>query len=132
MKIKKPDNVDLDQIVLKIKAFAARHDTIAAVYLFGSAARQKMKSTSDLDIAIMSVCDVNGLDRIDLETELSNLVVRDVDLVIFHQVGLLLQHQILKYGSLIYERDPSIRVRQETVSRREYLDTRHLYKKIME
>ncbi|MFU8769955.1 MAG: type VII toxin-antitoxin system MntA family adenylyltransferase antitoxin [Desulfotignum sp.] len=75
---------------------------IAAVYLFGSAATGKMKADSDLDIAVMSAGRIDGFERISMETALSNLLGRDVDLVIFHQAGVLLQHQILKYGCLIF------------------------------
>jgi uncharacterized protein len=112
----------------RMQAFAASHADIAAAYLFGSAATGRMRSASDLDIAVVSFCSVDGFERLSMETELSNHLGRDVDLVIFHQAGVLLQHQILKYGYLIFEGDPRERIRQETFSRREYLDTRHLYK----
>jgi len=65
-----------------------------------------------------------------METQLSNLLHKDVDIVVFHQAEVLLQHQILKYGHLLYEKDDSERVRQETVSRREYLETRFLYREL--
>ena len=65
-----------------------------------------------------------------METELSNLLNRDADLVVFANSTPLLQHQILKYGYLIYEADPKERVRQEVVSRRHYLDSQFLYKLI--
>jgi hypothetical protein len=50
--------------------------------------------------------------------------------VIFHQAQILLQHQILKYGSLIFEQNASERIKQETMARREYLDTRFLFKEL--
>ncbi len=65
-----------------------------------------------------------------METELSNLLHMDVDLVVFHQAQALLQHQILKYGHLLYEGDASVRVKQETMARREYLDTRFLFREL--
>jgi hypothetical protein len=55
---------------------------------------------------------------------------KDVDVVIFNEGTPLLQHQILKYGLLVYEMDPKERVRQEVISRREYLDSQFLYKLI--
>lgn len=114
----------------QVRIFAAENPDIAAMYLFGSAATGKMTSASDLDIAVMCSGHIDGFERISMETALSNLLGRDVDLVIFHQAGVLLQHQILKYGCLIFERDPAERVRQETISRSRYLDTRYLYKKL--
>jgi uncharacterized protein len=122
----------IDKAVLRaqVRIFASENPDIAAMYLFGSAATGKMTSASDLDIAVMCSGHIDGFERISMETELSNLLGRDVDLVIFHQAGVLLQHQILKYGCLIFERDPAERVRQETISRSRYLDTRYLSKKL--
>jgi hypothetical protein len=70
------------------------------------------------------------MERVQLETSLSNLLERDVDLIVFEEASPLLQHQILKYGCLVYESDPKERVRQEVVARREYLDTTVLHKVI--
>jgi uncharacterized protein len=126
-------NKQIDTGLLRglVRTFAAENPGIAAMYLFGSAATGKMTPASDLDIAVIYAGPpIDGFERISMETALSNLLGRDVDLVIFHQAGVLLQHQILKYGCLIYERDTSERVRQETLSRSHYLDTRHLYKKL--
>ena len=63
-----------------------------------------------------------------LETELSNLLGKDIDLVVFSLASALLQHQILKYGRIVYEADPGERVRQEVTARREYLDSLVLYR----
>lgn len=115
-------------IALHVKKYMPSHDSIIAVYLFGSMATGKMRSSSDIDIAVMSTCKIDGFKKAEMETELSNLLRRDVDIVVFHQAEVLLQHQILKYGYLLYEKDNSERVRQETTSRREYLDTRFLFK----
>jgi len=119
-----------ETIALQVKKYIPSHDSIIAVYLFGSMATGKMRSSSDIDIAIMSTRKIDGFKKADMETELSNLLRRDVDIVVFHQVEVLLQHQILKYGNLLYEKDNSERVRQETASRREYLDTRFLFKEL--
>lgn len=122
--------IDIDNITLQIEKYASSHDNIVVVYLFGSAATGKMRPSSDLDIAIMSTCRIDGFERIAMETELSNLLHIDVDLVVFHQAEVLLQHQILKYSRLLYEKDSSVRVKQETTSRREYLDTRFLFREL--
>jgi predicted nucleotidyltransferase len=122
--------IDKTTMSAQVRAFAKAYPGIAAAYLFGSAATGKMKPGSDLDIALMCTGHIDGFERISMETALSNLLGRDVDLVIFHQAGVLLQHQILKYGCLIYEQHPAERVRQETISRSRYLDTRHLYKRL--
>jgi len=110
--------------------FLSRHVNIVAIYIFGSVATAKNRSGSDIDVAIMVRGQVNGMERVQLETSLSNILRKDVDLIIFGEATPLLQHQILKYGDLIYERDPKERTRQEVAARREYLDTTFLYRVI--
>ncbi len=112
----------------KIGKFARSKDVIAAVYVFGSSVAGKERRESDIDIAIMVRGSMGGFQRVQLETELSNLLGKDVDLVVFGSASPLLQHQILKYGRIVYEADPVERVRQEMTARREYLDSLVLYR----
>jgi predicted nucleotidyltransferase len=114
----------------QVSLFAQRHKEIIAVYLFGSTAAGRNKRDSDIDIAIMVNIKVSGLTRIAWETSLSELIGKDVDLIIFGQSGVLLRHQILKYGKLLCEKDFHARVEQEVRARAEYLDTRCLYQKL--
>lgn len=107
-----------------------RRKRIAAVYLFGSTATGRERQDSDLDLAIITKSKISGRERLRLEADLSDRIGRNVDLVVFGQVGPLLQHQILKYGRLLCENDPAERVRQEVLARAEYLDTRCLYREI--
>lgn len=122
--------LSFDEIAEAVKDFFSSHEQIAAVYLFGSAARGIMRKSSDVDIAVMTFCPIPTMKRISWETELSNILSKDVDLIIFSQAGSLLQHQVLKYGKLLYEKNFKERVRQETTTRREYLDTRFLHKEL--
>ncbi len=121
---------DEHTIITALNTYAASRTDIVAVYLFGSYAAGRSRAASDLDIAIMTRHDIPEEQRIALETDLSCLLGRDVDLVIFARSGPLLQHQILKNGRRIYESDSKERVRQEVFSRSEYLDTRFLYQEL--
>jgi len=114
----------------KIRGYAIGRKAVIAIYVFGSAATGKDRSGSDIDLAVMVAGAFSGMDRVEMETALSNLLYRDVDLVVFGQTTTLLQHQILKYGRLIYEATPRERILQEVGARRHYLDTTFLYKKI--
>jgi len=114
----------------KLASIFRRRKRIAAVYLFGSTATGRDHCGSDLDLAIITNSKISGRERLRLEADLSDRIGRNVDLVVFGQVGPLLQHQILKYGRLICENDPAERVRQEVRSRAEYLDTRGLFREI--
>jgi predicted nucleotidyltransferase len=119
-----------EDLCRRINNFARGHVEIVAIYIFGSIATAKNRAGSDIDVAIMFRSPIKGMERVQLETSLSNLLERDVDLIVFEEASPLLQHQILKYGCLVYESDPKERVRQEVVARREYLDTTVLYKVI--
>ena len=114
----------------RITDFAMKHGQIAAIYVFGSIATGRDRSGSDIDIAIMVWDSVERMERVQLETALSNLLGRDVDLIIFGDATPLLQHQILRDGHLVFESDPKERVRQEVAARRDYLDNVGFYKVI--
>jgi predicted nucleotidyltransferase len=114
----------------RIADFGMKHGQIVAIYVFGSIATGKGRSGSDIDIAIMVRGSIGGKERVQIETSLSNLMNRDVDLVIFGDASPLLKHQILKCGHLVFESDPKERVRQEVAARREYFDSLTLYKVI--
>ena len=114
----------------KIRAFADSKSHLVAVYVFGSVVTERDRRGSDLDIAIISKRVIEGFELVEMETALSNLLRRDVDLVVFGQVSPLLQHQILKDGRLVYGFESMERVTQEVSARRQYLDTRSLYKEL--
>jgi len=103
---------------------------IAAVYIFGSSATNRNRRRSDLDLAIVAKKTIPLRELLILETNISNQLQRDVDLVVFGQAKTLLQHQIMKYGRLIFENDPKERIRQEVRARAEYLDTRSLFREL--
>ena len=113
-----------------IRGYAIGRKDIIAIYVFGSVATGKNRPGGDIDLAVMVAGIFSGMARVEMETALSNLLHRDVDLVVFGQAMPLLQHQILKYGRLIYEAKPRERILQEVGARRHYLDTTFLYKKI--
>jgi hypothetical protein len=113
-----------------IKHFAEERRDIVAVYVFGSVATGRDRRGSDVDLAVMVRGSLPGMERIEMETALSNLLHRDVDLVVFGLATPLLQHQVLKCGRLVHESDARERVRQEVAARRHYLDGAFLYKKL--
>ncbi len=114
----------------RIADFGRKHGQVVAIYVFGSIATGNERTGSDIDIAITVRGTIGGMERVQIETSLSNLLNRDVDLVVFGDASPLLQHQILTYGRLIFESDIKERVRQEVFARREYLDSLGLYKVI--
>ena len=117
---------DLTPIISKVEAFAKAHPDIAAVYLFGSHATGHQRKRSDLDLGVLFNKEIDGFERIDLETELSNLLVKDVDLIDMRKSSPFLRHQIYKYGKKIYLDGTDFPFQFRAASIRDYLATNHL------
>jgi uncharacterized protein len=64
--------------------------------IFGSHARGKARTGSDLDLAVYFNQPPAGLDHLDLLSELSDLAGHEVDLVVLNRASALLRHQVLK------------------------------------
>lgn len=116
----------------KIKKYASTDSKIAAIYLFGSQVKDKTQKRSDVDLGILFYNDIDGFERIDMETELSNLIEMDVDLIDMKKANPLLRHQVYKYGVEIYLREKNYSARFRASSIQEYLDTLYLHEKRME
>jgi len=114
-----------DQIA-KITNSAKAHPEISAVYLFGSHVVGHPRSKSDIDLGILFVKDVDGFTRINMETEISNLLKKDVDLIDIKKSSPFLRHQIYKYGKFIYHDGSDFPFQFRASSIREYLDTNYL------
>ena len=117
---------DLNEIEAKLVGYARANPDIAAVYLFGSYAAGRQRKRSDLDLGILFHREIDGFARIDMETELSNLLLKDVDLIDMRKSGPFLRHQIYKHGKQIYKDDTDFTCAFREVSIRDYLDTQYL------
>ena len=117
--------LDKDQIA-EIVAFAEIYPVISAIYLFGSYASEHERSKSDIDLGVIFTEDVDGFTRINMETEISNRLKKDVDLVDMKKSSPFLQHQIYKYGKLIYHDGSDFPFIFRANSIRDYLDTDYL------
>ena len=119
-----------DEIIKKTKIFFRDHDQIIAVYLFGSLAKGTFNKNSDIDIAVMfkdykdemKVFDI----RLKLMDDLSVFLDYDVDIIVFSQASLKMQHQIIS-GELIVGKDNRQRIRREQYSLNRYLDMKYYY-----
>ena len=82
---------------------------IIAAYLFGSFAVDSATPFSDVDIALLIPPFENRMEifhaRLRYHTELSDLIKKNVDIVLLREAGEMLSYQILKFGRLVFERD---------------------------
>jgi len=103
---------------------------VAVVYLFGSQARGDSGPLSDVDIAVLLTgqptaeeCAQQQLALLDKVT--AYLRRDDVDVVILNRAPLLLQHRVIRDGTVLFCRDDLYRVRYEAQTIMAYLDFRY-------
>ena len=96
--------------------------TLAAAYLFGSAARGQMLAESDIDVAI----DIGrALTATECWNAMQHLAVRagrDVDLIDFRTASDVLRHQVLTTGRRLFARDEAAQASFEAAALSEYFD----------
>ena len=83
---------------------------ITAAYIFGSLARGRFRTGSDVDVAVLySPGNSDKLARferrLDLEIALEEIIRRPVQVIDLEQAGLPLQYQVRKHGRLVVEKD---------------------------
>lgn len=113
-----------------IEYLSAQEDVLAA-YLFGSQASGKAQPGSDVDVAVL-LSQEDGFVRFERRLRLGNeaedAIGRPVDLIVLNDAPPLLQHQVLKHGWLLYERDQRARVEFEVRAGQMYADLKPMRK----
>ncbi len=114
------------EIIEKLKAYFQKFDEVLCVYVFGSLASSKANPTSDINIAALLAPSFSKEKFFDFRltriSELSSLLRREVDLVIFNEAPTVLAYQILKHGIRIYEKDDRADRSFEAKALMEYFD----------
>lgn len=105
---------------------------LAAIVLFGSAVRGRLRPDSDVDVATLFEHEaIPGVEeRLALRQRLEEAVQRDVDLIVLNDAPTILAFQALRYGRLIA--CPRPRIYHEFVMRlvTEYADFKRIRKPI--
>jgi len=87
------------------KYFSSREE-IATVYLIGSFGTEHYTRLSDIDFAILFNHKMTLMEEMEVSANLSIILDReDVDLVNLNKARVDLQHEILRTGEIIFERD---------------------------
>lgn len=112
----------IDRIVAEV--CASRPD-VAAVYLFGSVARDAAGPGSDVDVAVLFARNPPALlagPRYSLEGDLERALRRPVDLVVLNDAPVDLRTRVLRDGRILVDRDRSARIAFEVRTRNEAFD----------
>ena len=120
--------VDTNDLTARVSALFSdpgRQANLAAVYLFGSAARGSARPSSDVDLGILyqqAPPPTLAGQPFNLAAELSAELGRTADVVVMNSAPVDLVKRILRDGVLVLERDRSARVAFEVRARNEYFD----------
>jgi uncharacterized protein len=117
---------DVLPILPQLQAFFAdAAEGVVCVYLYGSVARGEAHAESDIDVAVLYAQEpprtLEGL-GFDLSDQLERHLGKPVDLVILNRAPVDLIHRVLRDGVLVYDRNPSARIRFEVKARNDYFD----------
>jgi predicted nucleotidyltransferase len=122
----KEDN-DIKRI---IKYFKDRTE-VSALYVFGSSARGIVTDESDIDIAVL--INERKLDKVNYErlkrvyyAASPSFSLRPVGITILNTAPVYLKHQILKTGTILFDRNRRLRVRFTERAITEYLDYKYI------
>lgn len=111
-----------------IRSFFEAIPGVAAVYLFGSAARNRVTPHSDVDIGVLFepsfVPEI--LRQIEMRETLAGLLHQEVDLVVMNRANPILKHQIFKHGKLLLLKNKRLLLSFFTSSLNEYDDIKRV------
>lgn len=117
-----------EAIVAAIEDILASDETVIAAYLFGSHARQRAHSLSDVDVAVLLVAELDSSQRfarvLEIGSALEERLPGAVDVVDLRQAPPLLRFRIIQTGQLVVERDRTARCLFQMRSMNTYYDAR--------
>ena len=99
------NNSTLNEVFKKLKEFLEKDPNIVFAIVFGSAVRGKLRKDSDIDVAIYVKNELEPLKYLELMSKLSDLVKREVHLVILNSASPLLRHQVMKEREILFIKD---------------------------
>lgn len=100
-----------------------KEEGLELILLFGSIATKRVHEKSDIDLGFLFKNPVNILE---LTNKVLKLIGDNVDVVDLKHASPLLKYAAVKYGELIYERQPSVFYNFYSLAYRIYKDTNKL------
>lgn len=94
-----------DEIFEKLKEFLEKDPNISFAFVFGSAAEGRLRKDSDIDLAIYVTKELEPLEYLKLPTKLSDLIKREVHLIVLNKASSLLRHRIMKERKILFIKD---------------------------
>jgi len=95
---------------------------VKAIYLFGSYARGNPKPYSDIDISVVTDKNISLKKR----NYLLSFSSKIIDLSLFYNLPLYVQHRVVNEGKLLFSRDLLLTHRLKITTTLHYLDFKHV------
>lgn len=115
---------DKMDIIKKCKDILMEYEDIIFAYIFGSYVSGKIRVDSDIDIAIYLEKNIDIYTYIEIKMNLSEVLKREVDLVILNNAPPLLKYEIYKNNILIFSRDKTLESKYKVKTLFEYNDVK--------
>ena len=120
------DRITFNELATALREYLVSQSDVVAGYIFGSMAQGRARPGSDVDVAVLLSDDLDGearfMRRLRLMNEVSDVCGREADVIVLNDAPPLLQHQVLKHGRLVFERDRAARVEFEVRAGKIYAD----------
>jgi predicted nucleotidyltransferase len=81
---------------------------VDVMWLFGSHATGRSTPSSDIDLAVLFRTRPSAAERIELESELSDILGKPVDLVDLDAASAAVAMQVLRHGRLLVDHNPCV------------------------
>ena len=114
----KSHNGKPDPFAIKLKEFLNRDANVCFGIMFGSCVVGKQNKVNDIDIAVYFKKPPEGMELLLLINNLSDLVMKEVDMTVLNGSSAFLRHQVMKYGIPLTIKDRFIytRFREKTIA----------------
>lgn len=92
------------EILTKLTDYFVIKPGALLVFLFGSAASNRMTEESDIDIGVLFEHEHGFFEINDLKSELNEILKREIDIAVLNSASPVLKMQVLKKGILVFAR----------------------------
>lgn len=114
------------KLLSEVKKYLSSFKEISSIFIFGSTLNKTWDNAKDLDIALLLKKGKTLNNKLlVLKTYLSDIVKKDVDIVVLNNCDPITSFEARKQGFLIMDKDPDYRAVFETNAYKEYLDQIH-------
>ncbi len=113
-----PRYSEISDTIARLKEFLESDANVCFAFIFGSYAKGRQKKGNDIDLLIYFKNVPEGIDLLYFINALSDLINKEVDLVVLNNASAFLSHQVMKYGIPLIIKDgiTYMRFREQTIS----------------